>query len=371
MPFCRRIALTLLSACAAALGSAAPGFAQQAKGTIELEVLLGPGVSPIEAQKWGEMLEGIPVENLSLRSGQPGEMEKLDNYGTAERPLYKIKGILTDRGQLLVPGGTFGFGDKAKLIEYLNTLKTKGDGALFDKPKMFGLGSKDLVETYKVLQVALTEETKGRPSKEVILEILKLAGCKSTASADAKKAILVEQPVLDELKGLSAGTALASVLRPLGLVFYPSLGADKSPVINMIDVRETKEPWPIGWPLNKAPHVAVPNYRQQINVSFDGTPFREVMDAIAGRLGAPILFDHNSMVRNRFDAETDAVTLPEEKLSYARILEKVSLPRRLGFEMRMDEAGAPFIWIHSKGRPKVASEEDTKPILGGGIDDRK
>jgi hypothetical protein len=364
-----RFFLTIAIAALLVVSAVCRAPAQQVKGTVELEVLLAPGVSPIEAQKWGEMLEGIPVESLSLRSGQAGEMEKLDNYGTAERPLYKIKGILTDRGELLVPGGTFRFGDKVKLTEYLNTLKTKGDGALFDKPRMFGLGSKDLVETYKVLQVPLQEETKGRPSKEVILEILKRAGCKSVASSDAKKAILVEQPVLDELKGVSAGTALASVLRPLGLVFYPSMGTDKAPVINIVDVRETKEPWPIGWPSTRAPHSAIPRYREQINVAFSETAFWEVVDAIRGRLEAPILFDHNSMVRNRFDPETDAVTLPEEKLSYARILEKVFSPRRLSHEVRMDEAGMPFIWVHSTGKPRVVKEE--APVLGAGIKDRE
>lgn len=368
MPIYRQFALMLLVALAACPVSGA--FAQATKGAIDLEVLLGPGVSPIEAQKWGAMLEGIPVENLSIRSGNSGETEKLDNYGTAENPRYKIKALLTDRGELMIPGGTFRFNEKGKLVEFLSTLREKGDGAIFDKPKMFGLGSKDLVDTYKVLQVTLTAETKDRPSKEVILEILKKAGCKSTASADAKKAIQVEQPVLDELKGLSAGTALASVLRPLGLVFYPSMGKDKSLVINIVDVRETKEPWPIGWPLNKAPSAAMPKYREQINVAFDQTAFRDVMGAISERLGAPILFDHNSMVRNRFDPETDLVTMPEEKLSYARILEKTFAPRRLGYEVRMDEAGAPFVWVNSKGRPKVVDEEDAKPILGSGKEDR-
>jgi hypothetical protein len=77
------------------------------------------------------------------------------------------------------------------------------------------------------------------------------------------------------------------------------------------------------------------------------------------------------MVRNRFDPETDLVTMPEEKLSYARILEKTFAPRRLGYEVRMDEAGVPFVWVNSKGRPKVVDEEDAKPILGGGERDPK
>jgi hypothetical protein len=353
-----------------ALGASSGAAAQQVKGTVELEILFAPGFSPIEAQKWGQMLEGIPVENLSMRSGNAGEMEKLDNYGTAERPLYKIKGILTDRGELMVPGATFRFGDKAKLTEYLNTLKTKGDGALFDKPKMFGLGSKELVDTYKAMQVTVEDETKGRESKDVILEILKRTGCKSSASAMAKEAIQVKQPVLDELKGLSAGTSLAAVLRPLGLVFYPSMATDKKLVLNIVDVRETKEPWPIGWPNEKAAHIAIPRYREQITVEFDKTAFWEVIDAIHGRLGAPILFDHNSMVRNRFDPDSDVVTLPEEKLSYARTLEKVFSPRKLTHEVRMDEAGLHFIWVHSTGRPRVVKEEDSRPVLGTGSKDR-
>lgn len=360
-----------LLVCAFAVGLSCDAQAQQVKGTVELEILFAPGFSPIEAQKWGQMLEGIPVENLSMRSGNAGEMEKLDNYGTAERPMYKIKGILTDRGELLVPGATFRFGDKTKLTEYLNTLKTKGDGALFDKPKMFGLGSKDLVEAYKVMQVTVSAETKDRESKDVILEILKLTGCKSSASSMAKEAIQVKQPVLDELKGLSAGTSLAAVLRPLGLVFHPTVGTDKKIVINIVDVREAKEPWPIGWPNEKAPHLAIPNYREQITVEFDKTAFWDVIDAIRGRLGAPILFDHNSMVRNRFDPDADFVTLPEEKLSYARTLEKVFSPRRLSHEVRMDESGVHFIWVHSTGRPRVVKPEDDKPVLGGGDTDRE
>ena len=49
------------------IGLAPEARAQQAKGTIELGILFAPGFSPIEAQKWGQMLEGIPVENLSMR----------------------------------------------------------------------------------------------------------------------------------------------------------------------------------------------------------------------------------------------------------------------------------------------------------------
>jgi hypothetical protein len=153
-------------------------------------------------------------------------------------------------------------------------------------------------------------------------------------------------------------------------VFYPSIGGDKKPVINIVDVRETKEPWPIGWPGDKAPHVAMPNYREQITVEFDKTAFWDVIDAIRERLKAPILFDHNSMVRNRFDPDTDEVTLPEEKLTYARTLEKVFSPRRLTHEVRMDEAGLHFIWVHSTGKPRVVKEEDSKPVLGSGTKDR-
>lgn len=365
-----RNALLIGITCAIALTVPAAAQELSRPATIELEILFAPGFSPLEAQKWGEMLEGLPIDNLSMRSGQPGDTEKLDNYGTEDRPRYRIKGILTDRGELLVPGATFRYGEKTKITEYLNTLRTKGDSALFDKPKMFGLGSKDLVETYKVLQTSLTNETKDRPSKEVVLEILKRAGCKSTASDLAKKAIQVEQPVLDELKGLSAGTALAAVLRPLGLVFYPSVGKDKATVIHIVDVREAKEPWPIGWPINRVPEKAIPKYREMLTVAFDDTPFIDVMDAFSGRLQTPFLFDHNSMVRNRFDAENETVTVPEERLSYARAINKVLHPRRLVHEVRMDEAGMPFIWIRSTGRAKPKSPDDDKPILGAGIRDR-
>ena len=53
---------------------------------------------------------------------------------------------------------------------------------------------------------------------------------------------------VDKLNTLIAGTALAAVLRPLGLVLLPEKAGGNAVKLRVADSLSVKENWPIGWP---------------------------------------------------------------------------------------------------------------------------
>src|SRR3954468_23718614 len=74
---------------------------------IELELVTERGVQITAPQEWLQLLAGIGIEHVQIRSVGEGSEPKVTNRGTARAANYQVVGILTSRGQLRLPGGTF------------------------------------------------------------------------------------------------------------------------------------------------------------------------------------------------------------------------------------------------------------------------
>ena len=149
----------------------------------------------------------------------------------------------------------------------------------------------------------------------------------------------------DELQGLSAGTALAAVLRPLGLVLVPQKQPDGQVKLWITDVRRVAVSWPVGWPSQKPPRETLPDLFTFLNVEIQDTPLAEWLEQISGRLKAPLLFDHNGMARQKIDVSRVNVSLPPGRTYYQKILDRLLYQAKLKCELRVDEAKKPFLWI--------------------------
>jgi hypothetical protein len=71
------------------------------------------------------------------------------------------------------------------------------------------------------------------------------------------------------------------------------------------------------------------------------------MSVIGQRLKAPLLMDHNAMARHGIDPEKVVVSFPASRTTYSLILQKVLFKAGLKEELRVDEAGNPFLWVTS------------------------
>jgi hypothetical protein len=191
-------------------------------------------------------------------------------------------------------------------------------------------------------------------------------------SADARE---LRKPLGDELQGVSIGTGLAMVLRTRGLVMRPekargepvvfvvtaggpptasfdrSTAADKLPVTAKWTERAGRPDdyeishWPIGWEPPETPGRAAPSLFELLNAEIDGFTLAETLAAIEPRLKIPMYVDHAALAAHKIDPAKVPVRLPKTRTSYKRVIDRAAAHARMRSQVRVDEAGNPFLWI--------------------------
>jgi len=243
----------------------------------------------------------------------------------------------------LLPEGRFGLNDRGPIEQWLRKLREGGEDAINIKPAAFGLLPKQLVAVHEALAGSVQVSTLGKPPREVAKSIADRLSLKFISDEAGQRALASDASVADELQGLSSGTALAAVLRPLGLVMLPEKSGSEIR-LRITGSRNTKEHWPVGWPPKGNPIETLPDLFKNLNVEIEKTPLSETLTAIATRVKAPLLVDHNALARGEIDLKTK-VTLPKSNTFYARALDRLLFQARLKYELRVDEADKPFLWI--------------------------
>jgi hypothetical protein len=59
----------------------------------------------------------------------------------------------------------------------------------------------------------------------------------------------------------------------------------------------------------------------------------------------PVLVDHNALARHGVDPSKVTVSHPPSRTTYSQVLPKILFQARLKSEVRVDEAGKPFLWV--------------------------
>jgi hypothetical protein len=214
------------------------------------------------------------------------------------------------------------------------------------KPAAFGLLPTQLVQVHEALAVKVTFSTAGKSPREAAKQIADGLSLKFISDTASQRALASEEPIADELQGLTSGTALAAILRPLGLVLVPEKSG-KDLRLRITDSRSAKEHWPVGWPAKDNPGQTVPELFTFLNVEITDTALGETLKAIGGRVKVPLLIDYNALARLEVDLATKKVELPKVNTFYAKALDRILFQSGLKYEVRIDEADKPFLWISS------------------------
>ena len=74
-------------------------------------------------------------------------------------------------------------------------------------------------------------------------------------------------------------------------------------------------------------------------------PFRRCSKAVGKHLKVLVLLDHNAMALHGIDPAKTNVSHPQKKTNYSIALRKILFQARLKFELRIDEAGKPILWV--------------------------
>ena len=318
--------------------------AEQQSQRIELHVISTPKAGPSAPQQWLTVLQKLPLDNIRIQTGTGREEPSIErDAGT-----IRIKGVLSARNDLLLPGKRFSMRDRAGLANWIDDLANQSDEA--SARFAFGLTAKQLVAVHDAVKTrvpfsTVNASTDDKKTAEVVNDLAKLIELPITVSAAARIGLNADFPVTDELQGLASGTALAVVLRPVGLVFYPR-DAGRSLVI--ATVNEYQQAWPIGWPPEKSPQNVAPMLFRRLEIEIDNTSLTDVVASLRQRMEMPIVFDQNGMARQRIKPNDVLISLPKRRTSYKRALDLALRQAKLRSELRVDENERPFVWVFPK-----------------------
>ncbi|MCA9123132.1 MAG: hypothetical protein KDB11_23260 [Planctomycetales bacterium] len=317
----------------------------QAGPPVSFELLMEGGFPVSGAQRWIEALKDLDHSGLRIRSGSPGDETQVTNRGTEASPSYHVVGLLLANNQLALPNGKFGLNDRAGIANWIRKLQDDGIEGLTTSKAAFGLTAEELVDFDKQLAIPIGFDTKGVRVGDVARTIVRSLPMEISVTDDARRAFSRNEAVLDELNGLSAGVSLAATLRPLGLVLSPDKPRGGKVRLVISDVREVTESWPVGWPPQATPRQVAPKLYEYLTVEIKETALSEAITAIQGRVDTPFLFDHNGMAREQIDVKDVKVSFPKKRVQYLRVLDQILFQAHLQSEVRLDEAGKPFLWI--------------------------
>jgi len=325
--------------------------ANAAEPAVTLELFTEDGVSITGSQQWSQALgqaglnrsSGVTVRIRKARSGDEGTIV---NRGDERSPHYYVTGFIRADNRLHLPNARpISVRQANSLKEYIANLKADGIEGMAAPKAAFGLTPSQLVDLHKQLSRPTTFDTKGLRSGDAMRQLVAGSPYEVEVSAVARTAFRGSSTVVDELKGVSVGTAMAAVLRPLGLVLVPvrPRGGDIKLVIT--DSRSAPESWPVGWPSEQPALKTMPKLFEFLNAEIDDYKLSDALAAIAPRLEAPLIFDQNSMARHGVDADTVKVSHPDERVYYKKMLERILAQAKMKMELRVDEAGEPFLWL--------------------------
>ncbi len=314
---------------------------------VELEVLVGNDVSIEQRQAWLEVLGKTGADSVRMRSANVGDSIRVTATPFGDRELCKLVGQITGRNQIVLPGGTFGQRDVSGIKALIQRIRDDGAQVALSDKKAFGLIAEQLVDLHKELAIGHNQTTKGVEASSIVSSIGQRLTTPFEISPEGAERLKETYVIEDEMSGLSCGTVLAAVLRPLGLVAMPQRPQGGEIRIVITDSRLAEEHWPIGWPHGNSESRTSPELYRTFSMRVENYGLREVLDAIERKAGVPFIYDYNSFAEKGIELNETEVTLVEEKIAYASAVRKLLRGSRLRIkaEMRVDEAGKPFFWF--------------------------
>lgn len=323
--------------------------------TIEIELLSGEG-GGLQAQQWRSSLESLEIP-LSIRRGsgdeEPETKEKI--IGTLRK--VTVIGRLERSGRIVFADRSFEPGDRVKLKEWINDLKTFGAQGKPDGRPLWGLNEDQFTAVFESLTEPTKEGFVGQ-DLEAAVRKLPLPAQFPVRWTEAAKARLDRRsgknPVRQSTQGFSLATALAILLRDYELGFRPSR-TPSGDLELVIDVPETPgDAWPIGWPLKLSRQQAAPKLFALQEVFFDDQPLGELLSQAAKSAEMPVLLDYADPYVRDPEWTKFAINYPPRQASWHAVVKDSLNKVKLTFDLWQDEGGRPFLYVSSvKGKRNV------------------
>jgi len=314
---------------------------------ITIELLTGNSGNGPKAREWQELLATMDV-TLTIRRGRPGEKPEVTELKAGSSRTVQVVGLLDSEGRALFSDRTLTVGENDKVAAWLDELRTYGAQGNPEGQKVWGLTP----EQFGVLHAALKRPLAAEPKDLDLEKALRLFELPKDFPLKFNPDVgrLLKDPkgdksVSQSLQGVSQGTALAVVLLDQGLGFRPKRLPDGSLELTVQSLKEGRDVWPVGWERQQSLPEAAPNLFQFKVVNLEDEPLDEVLEAIAEKAKIPVLIDRAGLAAKGIDFSKLRVTYPRDRTTFINVLKTFTAKARTHFEVKVDEAGKPFIWI--------------------------
>ena len=312
---------------------------------LEIEILMQKGATALSAQTWARSFESIGRE-VRLRQPIGGESSKVTETRVAGVRRVKVVGELDSQGRILIDGSTFSPSQTTKLKEYIDDLAIFGSqGSPKGKPA-WGLQKEKFEEVYDALTGPVKEDSRGKSWVEV-LPMIQQDRYPIKFSTDIEKSLAKSsQKVRNEVRGLSRGTAAASVLSEFGLGFAPERNPKGEVELRAADLDQMQQPWPVGWPVDAetSRDKVVPELFKFEPIEFKEMSLGEFFPAVEAKAGLPILVNSYGCAKEKVKMEA-RVSVKPKKTFLASVISQAASPNFLKNEYRSDERGRGFVYI--------------------------
>lgn len=316
-----------------------------AAGRVELELATEPRVPITAQQDWLRRLSQAGVKNLRIRGMRGTEQPGIVVGGRGDSPIYSVTGIVTSGGDVLLPGARFRPTDAVRLAQWLDELAQYGPAEGRPQKSAFGLHAWQFEQIQKDLSREVGFSTAGMKRREVIAGIAKRLTLPLRVEPGLLPSVADDDTVAEELSALSCGTALAYAVRPLGWCLVPRDSGSGRLEHAVVKAKPNTEVWPIGWEPEKRPGEVLPALFEFLNANVQGVGVPQFLQAMRERLEVPILLDYNALARHGVELDKSVINLPFNRTSYTLLLKKALYQAGLKYELRVDEAAKPFLWV--------------------------
>jgi len=318
----------------------------RAAGQVRLELVGDARSTALTFQDWAQALDKAGIKNVRLRSATDNDKVGIDVQGTADRPLYIVTGQVVSRDELLLPGERFKRSEVKRLAQWLDDLAQKGPPDKRPKIVAFGLTAEQLDQVKKDLATPVGFSSKGFARRDAVEKIARKFSFPVQLENDFAGS-LGDDKVEEELSDLSCGTALACLLRPAGYCLVPQAEDNQIKYSVVKALPNVKEIWPIGQPPEKPLPQILPGLFEFHDVNVQNVSAATALEAIGKRLKTPVLYDRAALAKHNIDPAKATVSLPSGRTNYSLALGRMLFPAGMKFEVRVDEAGTPFLWVFS------------------------
>lgn len=324
-------------------GTARP--AEGPSGRVELELVGDARGAALDFHQWVEAIKAAGIENVRLRTSRTPVEPEMQSRGDAGQRVYTVVGVVSG-DVLILPDGRYRRSELRRLAQRLDELAHLGPPDQRETRGAFGLSAKqtDLLLADAAKPVAFS--TAGLPRRQAVEKLVGALGFPVRFDPGTAEALGQDGDVVaEELLGVSRTTALACLLRPAGLCLVPRNAGGETVAYAVVRSAPGLEIWPIGWEPKKPAREYLPGLFEIKDVNVQGVSVADVLSAVGKQLSVPVLLDHNALARHGIDPAKAPAAHPPGRTTYSSALRKMLFSAGLKFEVRLDEAEKPLLWV--------------------------